>query len=69
MKIQSCYTKGVSEMKRHYALISVTGISEDKYQEYLAEFINKMSQENKPNFGATVSGLDEEYGRKIEEDN
>lgn len=56
-------------MKRHYALISVTGISEDKYQEYLTKFINKMSQENKPNFGANVSGLDEEYGRKIEEDN
>lgn len=56
-------------MKRHYALISVTGISEVKFQKYLAEFINKMHEENKPNFGATISGLDEEYGRKIEEDN
>ncbi|MEK4132035.1 hypothetical protein NYE67_20685 [Solibacillus sp. FSL W8-0474] len=55
-------------MKRHYALISVTGISEDKFQEYLAEFINKMHQENKPNLGATVTGLNEEYGREIEED-
>lgn len=55
-------------MKRHYALVSVSGISEDKFQEYLSEFINKMSRENKPNFGATVCGLEEEYGRKIEED-
>lgn len=52
-------------MKRHYALISVTGISEDKFKEYLAEFINKMNDENK-SFGATVSGLDEEYGKEIE---
>lgn len=56
-------------MKRHYALVSVVGISEDKFQKYLAEFINKMSQENKPSFGATVSGLDEKYGREIEESN
>ncbi|MFL1998373.1 hypothetical protein VYF65_004173 [Lysinibacillus irui] len=56
-------------MKRQYALISVTGISKEKFQGYLAEFINKMNEENKPNFGATVSGLDEKYGRKIEEDN
>jgi len=56
-------------VKRHYALISVSGISEYKFQEYLAEFINKMNEENKPNFGATVSGLDGECGRKIEEDN
>ena len=55
-------------MKRHYALINVTGISEDKFQEYLSKFINEMSKENKPNFGATVSGLEESYGRKIEED-
>lgn len=61
--------KGASEMKRHYALISVTGISGDKFQEYLAEFINKMHEENKPNFGAIVSGLDEKYGREIEESN
>lgn len=54
-------------MKRHYALISVTGISEEKFQEYLAEFINKMNKENEPNFGATVTGLNEQYGRKIEE--
>lgn len=53
-------------MKRHYALVSVTGISEAEFQEYLAEFINKMSKENK-SLGATVSGLDEEYGREIEE--
>lgn len=56
-------------MKRHYALVSVVGISEDKFQEYLAEFINKMNQENKPNFGATVTGLDEKYGKEIEESN
>lgn len=56
-------------MKRQYALISVNGISEEKFQGYLAEFINKMNEENKPNFGAIVSGLEEEYGRKIEEDN
>ncbi|WP_193767194.1 hypothetical protein [Lysinibacillus parviboronicapiens] len=56
-------------MKRQYALVSVVGISEDKFQEYLAEFINKMSQENKSNFGATVFGLDEKYGREIEESN
>lgn len=54
-------------MKRQYALISVTGISEDKFQQYLAEFINKMDEENKPNFGAIVSGLSEEYGKEIEE--
>ena len=60
--------KGVNDIKRHFALISVTGISEEKFQGYLAEFINKMHEENKPNFGATVTGLDEKYGRKIEED-
>lgn len=54
--------------QRHYALISVTGISEDKFQEYLADFINKMSNENKPQCGVTVTGLDPSYGKRIEED-
>lgn len=55
-------------MKRHYALISVKGITEKQFQQYLADFINKMNEENKPDFGCTVSGLDEAYGRKIEQD-
>ncbi|MEG0380333.1 MAG: hypothetical protein RR603_01385 [Kurthia sp.] len=55
-------------MKRHYALVSVVGISEDKFQEYLAEFLNKMHKDNKPNFGSTVTGLNPQYGKKIEED-
>lgn len=55
-------------MTRHYALISVNGISEGKFQEYLSEFLNKMHEENKPNFGSTVTGLDPQYGKRIEED-
>lgn len=53
-------------MSRHYALISVKGISEDKFRNYLADFINTMNNENKPDFGATVTGLDPEKGRSIE---
>lgn len=46
-------------MKRHYALLSVTGISVDKLQEYLTDFLAKMQEENDENYGATVYGIDE----------
>lgn len=52
-------------MPRHYALLSVTGISEEKFQEYLFAFINKMDEENENGFGASVLGMDERAGRNI----
>lgn len=52
-------------MSRHYALLSVTGISEEKFQDYLFAFINKMDKENEASFGASVLGMDERTGKNI----
>lgn len=54
-------------MKRHYALISVQGITEEQFKKYLATFIQKMDDETGSEFGCIVSGLEEEYGREIEQ--
>lgn len=53
-------------MTKHYALVRVTGISETCFQEYLFDFINKMDAENDRKFGATVIGIDERDGKRIE---
>ena len=52
-------------MPRHYALLSVTGISEEKFKEYLFAFINKMDEESKDGFGASVLGMDERTGNNV----
>lgn len=55
-------------MKRQYFYLSVKGLTEEELKNELGNFLNELnSKYESKNFGATVLGMTERAGKRVEE--